>query len=87
MTIAIRYGTIRRQGEVGPDGMEKQVINYPSVHGRLLPILARAYVFIQLGRNLVRFGLHFNYKYKLFTDIRIQKSDRLIWKWRCVSTT
>jgi acyl-CoA oxidase len=54
-TIAIRYATVRRQGDVGPDGMEKQVITYPSVHGRLLPILARAYVFIQLGRRLVRY--------------------------------
>lgn len=57
-TIAIRYATVRRQGEVGPDGMEKQVITYPSVYGRLMPILSRAYVFIQLGRILVCHTLH-----------------------------
>ncbi|KAJ4493458.1 acyl-CoA oxidase [Lentinula edodes] len=50
--IAIRYATVRRQGTRGPDGLEKQVITYPSLHIRLLPILARAYVFIGLGRAL-----------------------------------
>ena len=53
-TIAIRYATVRRQGTLGKDGLEQQVITYPSVYHRLLPILARAYVFILLGRNLVR---------------------------------
>ncbi|KAI0742970.1 acyl-CoA oxidase [Daedaleopsis nitida] len=51
-TIAIRYTTIRRQGTKGPDGLERQVIGYPSVYYRLLPALAHAYVFIILGRNL-----------------------------------
>ncbi|KAH9886690.1 acyl-CoA oxidase [Cubamyces lactineus] len=51
-TIAIRYATVRRQGNKGPDGLERQVITYPSVYIRLLPALARAYVFILLGRNL-----------------------------------
>ncbi|KAI1785435.1 peroxisomal oxidase [Ganoderma leucocontextum] len=51
-TIAIRYATVRRQGTKGEDGLERQVITYPSVYHRLLPILARAYVFIVLGRNL-----------------------------------
>ncbi|PIL25736.1 hypothetical protein GSI_11486 [Ganoderma sinense ZZ0214-1] len=51
-TIAIRYATVRRQGTKGEDGLEQQVITYPSVYHRLLPILARAYVFILLGRNL-----------------------------------
>ena len=53
-TIAIRYATVRRQGNKGKDGLERQVITYPSVYHRLLPILAHAYVFILLGRNLVR---------------------------------
>ena len=39
-TIAIRYATVRRQGSMGPDGLEKQTISYPSVHFRLLPILS-----------------------------------------------
>ncbi|KAF8970656.1 acyl-CoA oxidase [Flammula alnicola] len=51
-TVAIRYATVRRQGETGPDGLEKQIITYPSVYYRLLPILSRAYMFIQLGRTL-----------------------------------
>ncbi|KAI0633097.1 acyl-CoA oxidase [Trametes polyzona] len=51
-TIAIRYATVRRQGNKGADGLERQVITYPSVYYRLLPTLAHAYVFILLGRNL-----------------------------------
>ncbi|KIM41888.1 hypothetical protein M413DRAFT_445097 [Hebeloma cylindrosporum] len=51
-TVAIRYATVRRQGERGPDGLEKQIISYPSVYYRLLPILSRAYMFIHLGRTL-----------------------------------
>ncbi|KAJ3840767.1 peroxisomal oxidase [Lentinula raphanica] len=50
--VSIRYAIVRRQGGKGPDGLEKQVISYPSLHVRLLPILARAYVFISLGRAL-----------------------------------
>ncbi|KAF4588698.1 hypothetical protein EYR40_010251 [Pleurotus pulmonarius] len=53
-TISIRYTTVRRQGEVGSDGLERQVISYPSTYYRLLPILAHAYVYIELGRALTR---------------------------------
>ncbi|KAF6750439.1 acyl-CoA oxidase [Ephemerocybe angulata] len=53
-TVAIRYGTVRRQGEIGPDGLEKQIISYPSTYYRLLPILSHSYVFIQLGRQLTK---------------------------------
>ncbi|KAF9484218.1 peroxisomal oxidase [Pholiota conissans] len=53
-TVSIRYATVRRQGERGPDGLEKQIITYPSVYYRLLPILSRAYMFIQLGRTLTK---------------------------------
>ncbi|KAL1739044.1 hypothetical protein HDZ31DRAFT_69351 [Schizophyllum fasciatum] len=52
VTIAIRYATVRRQGARGQDGLEPQVISYPTVNGRLLPILARAYVFLRLGKSL-----------------------------------
>jgi hypothetical protein len=52
-TVAIRYATVRRQGNKS-HGLEQQTITYPSTHHRVLPILSRAYVFIQLGRNLVR---------------------------------
>ncbi|ESK95258.1 acyl- oxidase [Moniliophthora roreri MCA 2997] len=54
ITIAIRYATVRRQGLKDADGLESQVINYPSLYIRLLPILARAYVFIELGKSMVR---------------------------------
>ena len=57
-TIAIRYATVRRQGEVGSNGLEKQIISYSSVYYRLLPILSRAYMFIQLGRTLVRLPMY-----------------------------
>ncbi|KAG6812804.1 hypothetical protein H0H93_013675, partial [Arthromyces matolae] len=52
-TVAIRYCTVRRQGNKGPDGLELQTITYPSVYIRLLPILSHAYVFIQLGRSVL----------------------------------
>ncbi|KAJ7769564.1 peroxisomal oxidase [Mycena maculata] len=53
-TIAIRYATVRRQGEIGPDGLERQTLTYPSLHVRLVPLISRAYVFIELGRALTR---------------------------------
>ncbi|CAA7261995.1 unnamed protein product [Cyclocybe aegerita] len=53
-TVAIRYATVRRQGEREQDGLEKQIISYPSVYYRLLPILSRAYMFIQLGKTLTK---------------------------------
>ncbi|KAJ7718945.1 peroxisomal oxidase [Mycena metata] len=53
-TVAIRYATVRRQGELGADGLERQTITYPSLHVRLVPLIARAYVFIELGRALTR---------------------------------
>ncbi|KAF8153565.1 peroxisomal oxidase [Mycena galopus ATCC 62051] len=53
-TVAIRYATVRRQGEIGPDGIERQTITYPSLHVRLVPLIARAYVFVELGRALTK---------------------------------
>ncbi|KAG6917134.1 hypothetical protein DXG01_003724 [Tephrocybe rancida] len=52
-TVSLRYSTVRRQGSKDAEGLEQQVINYPSVYIRLLPILSHAYVFIQLGRTLL----------------------------------
>ncbi|KAH9914088.1 acyl-CoA oxidase [Epithele typhae] len=52
ITIALRYATVRRQGSKAANGLERQVITYPSVYIRLLPALAHAYVFIQLGKSL-----------------------------------
>ncbi|KAG1744608.1 acyl-CoA dehydrogenase/oxidase C-terminal [Suillus paluster] len=48
-TVAIRYTTVRRQGELDAKGLERQVLTYPSTYYRLLPILSRAFVFIELG--------------------------------------
>ncbi|KAK7029744.1 acyl-coenzyme A oxidase [Favolaschia claudopus] len=53
-TVSIRYATVRRQGEIGPDGLERQTISYPSLHARIIPLLARAYVYIELGRALTK---------------------------------
>lgn len=53
-TVSIRYASVRRQGEIVENGLEKQIIQYPSVYIRLLPILSHAYVFTQLGETLVR---------------------------------
>lgn len=61
--VAIRYATVRRQGNRGSDGLEKQVITHPSLHVRLLPILSRAYVFIGLGRALVSLYLPITFRY------------------------
>ena len=52
-TVSLRYCTVRRQGAIGPDGLEQPVLLYPSTYYRLLPILSRAYMFIQLGKGLV----------------------------------
>jgi acyl-CoA oxidase len=57
--VALRYCTVRRQGAIGADGLEQQVISYPSTYYRLLPILSRAYMFIQLGKELVCRAYHF----------------------------
>ncbi|KAI0077010.1 peroxisomal oxidase [Panus rudis PR-1116 ss-1] len=53
ITIAVRYATVRRQGGKGEDNLERQIITYPSVYYRLLPIISHAYVFILLGRSLI----------------------------------
>ncbi|KAG1838610.1 peroxisomal oxidase [Suillus tomentosus] len=53
-TVAIRYTTVRRQGELDAKGLERQVLTYPSTYYRLLPILSRAFVFIELGRYTIK---------------------------------
>ncbi|KAG2354563.1 peroxisomal oxidase [Suillus spraguei] len=53
-TVAIRYTTVRRQGEPNAEGLERQVLTYPSTYYRLLPILSRAFVFVELGRYTVK---------------------------------
>ncbi|KAF9228217.1 acyl-CoA oxidase [Gyrodon lividus] len=54
ITIVIRYTTVRRQGGTDANGLERQVITYPSTYYRLLPILSRSYVFIELGRQTTK---------------------------------
>ncbi|KAH8822666.1 peroxisomal oxidase [Flagelloscypha sp. PMI_526] len=55
ITVALRYCHVRRQGAPDPTNskLEKQVITYPAVYYRLLPILSRAYVWLRLGRTLI----------------------------------
>lgn len=60
VTISTRYLHSRRQfanpelkkGEPGY-GVEHQVISYPGVYMRVLPQIARAYVFITAGKDMV----------------------------------
>ncbi|KAH9834504.1 acyl-CoA oxidase [Rhodofomes roseus] len=52
-TVSIRYCTVRRQGGRSTDGLERQVITYPGVYYRLLPVLSHAYIFIILGQSLL----------------------------------
>ncbi|KAF9234864.1 peroxisomal oxidase [Melanogaster broomeanus] len=54
ITIAIRYTTFLRQGESNANGLERQVITYPSTYYRLLLIMSRSYVFIGLGRQTTK---------------------------------
>ena len=66
ITIAVRYTAVRRQGAPDPTTvdpsaalpgapvLEVPVLRYPSTYARLLPILARTYVLIGLGRSVVR---------------------------------
>ncbi|KAG1777940.1 peroxisomal oxidase [Suillus placidus] len=65
-TVAIRYTTVRRQGEPDAKGLERQVLTYPSTYYRLLPILSRAFVFIELGR----------YTMKALTQMQQQLANR-----------
>lgn len=54
-TVSLRYATVRRQGGSSPSSpsLENQIITYPSLYTRLLPILSHSYIFILLGRHLV----------------------------------
>ena len=59
-TISTRYLHIRRQfadPELKPGhkmyGVENQVITYPSVYMRVIPQIAKAYVFITAGKDMV----------------------------------
>lgn len=54
VTIATRYLHARKQFSDGPGQPERQVITYPSVYMRILPILARSYSFIVLGDEVQR---------------------------------
>lgn len=43
LTIAIRYGTVRRQFSHKEGEPEKQILNYASHQFRLMPLLALSY--------------------------------------------
>ncbi|OQR81530.1 acyl-CoA dehydrogenase/oxidase [Thraustotheca clavata] len=45
LTIAIRYGAVRRQGNPGKDNVETLLLDYPSHQRRLLPLVAKAYAY------------------------------------------
>ncbi|CAD6189218.1 unnamed protein product [Caenorhabditis auriculariae] len=45
-TIAIRYASVRRQGEIIPNSGEVQILDYQTQQYRLFPQLARAFAFL-----------------------------------------
>lgn len=55
-TIATRYAHVRRQfadpEDTSPNRMEQQVIRYPSVYHRLIPVVAQSYAFICTGKAM-----------------------------------
>ncbi|KIY64727.1 peroxisomal oxidase [Cylindrobasidium torrendii FP15055 ss-10] len=70
VTIAVRYCTVRRQSEKDDQGLERQVITFPSTYSRILPILSRAYVFLLLGRTLQSsFAVHLQHLAKGDTSL------------------
>lgn len=61
VTISTRYLHCRRQF-ANPElkrgdpefGVERQVITYPGVYMRVLPLIAKSYVFVTAGKDMVR---------------------------------
>jgi acyl-CoA oxidase len=53
LTIAVRYGNVRRQFAVAKAGREMQVISYSSVKFRLFPLLGTAFAYIFAAKGLV----------------------------------
>lgn len=55
-TIALRYGTVRRQfrdpSSKNPTDVERNVLSYPSLNRRLMPYLAKSYAYILAGRRM-----------------------------------
>lgn len=45
VTIAVRYGAVRRQSNAGADGRELQVLDYAHCQRALLPLVATSYAF------------------------------------------
>jgi acyl-CoA oxidase len=52
LTIAVRYGNVRRQFGVSKSGPEMQVISYSSVKFRLFPLLGVAFAYIFAAKGL-----------------------------------
>jgi len=53
LTIAIRYGVVRRQGTL-KGRLEKQIIDYKTHQQRLIPLLATAYAMNFTGLEAIR---------------------------------
>ena len=60
-------------------GVENQVITYPSVYMRILPNLAKAYVFITAGKDMVSKLAHLSVTAWLTCCCPSKTS---IWRWR-----
>lgn len=53
VTIATRYLHVRRQFSDEPAKQENPVIQYPSVYMRIVPQLVNAYVFLEVGKQML----------------------------------
>lgn len=53
-TIAVRYLSIRRQFSKSPGSEETPVISYPSVYMRIVPAVAKVFVFMLEGLEMGR---------------------------------
>lgn len=53
VTIASRYLHVRRQFGGASPREETQVITYPSVYMRIVPVIVNAYVFMLVGKQML----------------------------------
>jgi acyl-CoA oxidase len=53
VTIATRYLHVRRQFGGATPEQENQVVEYPSVYMRIVPVIVNAYVFMLVGKQML----------------------------------
>ncbi|CAI4227377.1 unnamed protein product [Auanema sp. JU1783] len=55
LTIAVRYGCVRRQGEITPGAGEVKILDYQTQQHRLFPQIARTFAFHFAGHEIRNF--------------------------------